>query len=136
VRDNGKPLRVAYVGGTAIPFTGTAEYYDRYIASAKKMGDAAADYGATVLLSNHTEFDNAYYKAPRRKPRDGRTESFRCRRGRRRGLFHGGSGLRFRRQASGRRSMIQAGGEHYEKTLAGVISDRRVLFRERATKRR
>ncbi len=63
VRDNGKPLRVAYVGGTAIPFNGTAEYYDGYIASSKKVGDAAAAYGATVLLSNHTEFDNAYWKA-------------------------------------------------------------------------
>jgi metallo-beta-lactamase class B len=63
VKDNGKPLRVAYVGGTAIPFNGTAEYYDGYIASSKKMGNAAADYGATVLLSNHTEFDNAYWRA-------------------------------------------------------------------------
>ena len=63
VRDNGKPLRVAYVGGTAIPFNGTAAYYDGYIASSKKMAKAAADYGATVLLSNHTEFDNAYFKA-------------------------------------------------------------------------
>ena len=63
VRDNGKPLRVAYVGGTAIPFNGTAAYYDRYIASSRKVAKAAADYGATVLLSNHTEFDNAYFKA-------------------------------------------------------------------------
>jgi metallo-beta-lactamase class B len=63
VKDNGKPLRVAYVGGTAIPFDGTAAYYDGYIASVKKMAKAAADYGATVLLSNHTEFDNGYYKA-------------------------------------------------------------------------
>jgi metallo-beta-lactamase class B len=63
IRDNGKPLRVAYVGGTAIPFNQTAEYYDGYIASSKKMAKAAADYGATVLLSNHTEFDNAYWKA-------------------------------------------------------------------------
>ena len=63
VRDNGKPLRVAYVGGTAIPFNGTAAYYDGYIASSKKMAKAAADFGATVLLSNHTEFDNAYFKA-------------------------------------------------------------------------
>ena len=62
-RDNGKPLRVAYVGGTAIPFDGTAEYYDTYIASVKKMGKAAADFGATALMSNHTEFDNGYYKA-------------------------------------------------------------------------
>ena len=63
IKDNGKPLRVAYVGGTAIPFNGTAAYYDQYIASAGKFAKAAADYGATVLMSNHTEFDNGYYKA-------------------------------------------------------------------------
>ena len=27
------------------------------------MAKAAADYGATVLLSNHSEFDDAYFKA-------------------------------------------------------------------------
>jgi metallo-beta-lactamase class B len=63
VRDNGKPLRVAYVGGTAIPFDGDATYYEGYIASSKKMAKAALDYGATVLLSNHTEFDNGFFKA-------------------------------------------------------------------------
>ena len=63
VRDNGKPLRVAYVGGTAIPFNGSAAYYDSYIASSKKMAKAAADYGATALMSNHSEFDDAYFKA-------------------------------------------------------------------------
>jgi metallo-beta-lactamase class B len=63
VRDNGKPLRVAYVGGTAFPFNGTAAYYDGYAASSKKMAKAAADYGATALLSNHSEFDDAYFKA-------------------------------------------------------------------------
>ena len=63
VRDNGKPLRVAYVGGTAIPFNGNAAYYDRYIASSRKMAKAAADYGATILISNHSEFDDAYFKA-------------------------------------------------------------------------
>ena len=63
VKDNGKPLRIAYVGGTAIPFNGTVAYYDGYIASSKKFARAAADYGATVLMSNHTEFDNGYYKA-------------------------------------------------------------------------
>src|SRR5436190_4525426 len=57
VRDNGKPLRIAYVGGTAIPFNGTAEFYDRYIASSQKMAKVAAGFGATALLSNHTEFD-------------------------------------------------------------------------------
>jgi metallo-beta-lactamase class B len=63
VKDNGKPLRIAYVGGTAIPFNGDAAYYDGYIASVRKMAKAAADFGATALLSNHTEFDNAFYKA-------------------------------------------------------------------------
>lgn len=63
MRDNGKPLRVAYVGGTAIPFNGNVTYYDRYIASSNKMAKATADYGATVLLSNHSEFDDAYFKA-------------------------------------------------------------------------
>jgi metallo-beta-lactamase class B len=63
VRDNGKPLRVAYVGGTAIPFNGSAEYYDAYIASSRKMAKAAADFGATALLSNHSEFDDAFFKA-------------------------------------------------------------------------
>jgi metallo-beta-lactamase class B len=62
-KDNGKPLRVVYVGGTAIPFDGTPAYYDTYLASSKKVANAAAAYGATVLLSNHTEFDNAYFKA-------------------------------------------------------------------------
>lgn len=63
VRDHGKPLRVAYVGGTAVPFNASAAYYDRYLASTKKMAKAAADYGATVLMSNHSEFDNAFFKA-------------------------------------------------------------------------
>jgi metallo-beta-lactamase class B len=63
VRDHGKPLRVAYVGGTAIPFNANAAYYDGYIASSKKMAKAAAEYGATALMSNHSEFDDAYFKA-------------------------------------------------------------------------
>ena len=63
VRDNGKPLRVAYVGGTAIPFNARAAYYDGYIASSKKMAKAAADYGATALMTNHSEFDDAFFKA-------------------------------------------------------------------------
>jgi metallo-beta-lactamase class B len=63
VRDQGKPLRVAYVGGTAIPFHASADYYDTYIASSNKMAQEAADFGATALLSNHSEFDDAYFKA-------------------------------------------------------------------------
>jgi metallo-beta-lactamase class B len=63
IKDHGRPLRVAYVGGTAIPFNADAAYYDQYLSSSRKMARAAADFGATVLLSNHTEFDNGYYKA-------------------------------------------------------------------------
>jgi metallo-beta-lactamase class B len=63
VKDRGKPLRVAYVGGTAFPFNANAAYYDRYLASSKKVAKAAADYGATALLSNHSEFDDAFFKA-------------------------------------------------------------------------
>ena len=62
-KDNGRPIRVAYVGGTAIPFNEKAAWYDGYIASSKKMARAAADFGATALISNHTEFDNGYFKA-------------------------------------------------------------------------
>jgi hypothetical protein len=56
-------MRVAYVGGTAIPFNGTSAYYDGYIASAKKMAAAADAFAATALMSNHSEFDDAYFKA-------------------------------------------------------------------------
>jgi metallo-beta-lactamase class B len=63
VRDNGNPLRIAYVGGTAVPFNASAAFYDTYISSSNKMAKAAAEYGATALLSNHSEFDNAYFKA-------------------------------------------------------------------------
>ena len=63
VRDNGKPLRVAYVGGTAIPFNASEAFYSRYLASSRKMTRAAAGYGATALITNHSEFDDAYFKA-------------------------------------------------------------------------
>ena len=33
-----------------------------YIASQRKLAKLAADSGATVLLSNHSEFDDAYTK--------------------------------------------------------------------------
>jgi len=63
VQDNGSPFHIAYVGGTAIPFTADASFYDRYIVSSEKMARAAIDFGATALMSNHTEFDNAFFKA-------------------------------------------------------------------------
>jgi len=62
VKDHGRALTVAYSGGTAFNFPRTAENFAMYEATQKKMGDAAAAAGATVLMSNHTEFDGAYDK--------------------------------------------------------------------------
>jgi len=62
VRDNGKPMEVAYSGGTAFNFPSTAPNFDTYIASQRKMAAAAAAANATILMSNHTEFDNAVPK--------------------------------------------------------------------------
>ena len=62
VKDNGKPLNVAYSGGTAFNFPSTVPNFDTYISSQSKMRDAAASSNATILMSNHTEFDSAYQK--------------------------------------------------------------------------
>jgi len=62
VKDNGKPLTVAYSGGTAFNFPSTAANFDTYIKSQNKMAAAAATANATVLLSNHSEFDAATTK--------------------------------------------------------------------------
>jgi metallo-beta-lactamase class B len=62
VKDNGKPLNVAYSGGTAFNFPSTVPNFDIYIASQRKMAKAAADSNATILMSNHTEFDSAVPK--------------------------------------------------------------------------
>ena len=40
-----------------------AARWDEYIESQKRIAKAAADAGATVILSNHSEYDNAYTKA-------------------------------------------------------------------------
>ncbi len=62
VKDNGKPLTVAYSGGTAFNFPNDVAHFDTYIASQRKFAQAAADAGATILMSNHSEFDNAVTK--------------------------------------------------------------------------
>src|SRR5215468_8840447 len=59
VKDNGTPLTVAYSGGTAFNFPNDVPHFDIYIASQRKMAEAAANAGATILMSNHSEFDNA-----------------------------------------------------------------------------
>ncbi len=71
VTDNGKPLTVAYSGGTAFNFASTATNFDTYIKSQHKMAAAAVAANATILMSNHSEFDSAITKIrmlPSRKP--------------------------------------------------------------------
>src|SRR5712691_2205704 len=62
VKDSGKPINVAYSGGTAFNFPSTAPNFDTYIDSQRKMAAAAASANATILMSNHSEFDNAFSK--------------------------------------------------------------------------
>ena len=67
VLDRGKPVNVAYSGGTAFNFVNNTpdpgiKNFQTYIDSQKHMAANAADSGASVLLSNHSEFDNAVNK--------------------------------------------------------------------------
>jgi metallo-beta-lactamase class B len=64
VKNEGRTVTVAYSGGTLTGAFGTnGARWDEYIESQKRIGKAAADAGATALLSNHSEYDNAYTKA-------------------------------------------------------------------------
>jgi metallo-beta-lactamase class B len=64
VQDQGKTIMVAYSGGTLTGAFGTnGTKWDEYIASQKKIAKAAADAGASVILSNHSEYDGAYTRA-------------------------------------------------------------------------
>lgn len=67
VLDRGKPVNVALSGGTAFNFVNNTpdpgiRNFQIYIDSQRHMAEKAAATGATVLLSNHSEFDNAYNK--------------------------------------------------------------------------
>jgi len=67
VLDRGKPVNVAYSGGTAFNFVNNTpdpgiKNFQTYIDSQKHMAEKAAAAQATVLLSNHSEFDNAVNK--------------------------------------------------------------------------
>jgi metallo-beta-lactamase class B len=64
VKDGDRTLMVAYSGGTLTGAFGTdAARWDQYIESQKRIAKVAADATATVMLSNHSEYDNAYTKA-------------------------------------------------------------------------
>lgn len=64
VKDKGKTVMVAYSGGTLTGAFGTdGKRWDEYIDSQKRIAQAASAAGASVILSNHSEYDNAYTKA-------------------------------------------------------------------------
>ena len=63
VKDGGRTLTVAYSGGTAFNFPRSARAFEIYRDSQSKMGAAAKAAGATILMSNHQEFDGAHDKA-------------------------------------------------------------------------
>jgi metallo-beta-lactamase class B len=67
VFDRGRPVNVSYSGGTAFNFPNRTpdpgiRNFQTYIDSQKHMAAQAAATGATVILSNHSEFDNAFNK--------------------------------------------------------------------------
>ena len=64
VKDKGKTVMVAYSGGTLTgAFGADGKRWDEYIDSQKRLAQAASAAGASVILSNHSEYDNAYTKA-------------------------------------------------------------------------
>jgi metallo-beta-lactamase class B len=64
VFDNGRPVSVAYSGGTAFNFVNNTpdpgiENFQIYIDSQQHIAQQAEAVDASVILSNHSEFDNA-----------------------------------------------------------------------------
>ena len=64
VKDQGRTVMVAYSGGTLTgAFGANAARWDEYVASQRRIAKIAADAGAAVMLSNHSEYDGAYTRA-------------------------------------------------------------------------
>jgi metallo-beta-lactamase class B len=61
-KDHGRPVSVAYASGTAYTAYDKA-FFDNFITSQRKMAAAAAAAKATVVISNHSAFDDAWTKA-------------------------------------------------------------------------
>jgi metallo-beta-lactamase class B len=62
VHDHGKPLTVAYSGGTEFNFVNDLQHFDTYLASERKFAAIAAAAGATIILGNQSQFDGAALK--------------------------------------------------------------------------
>jgi len=62
VHDNGKPLTVAYSGGTEFNFLNDVPHFDTYLASERKFAAIAAAAGATIIMGNQSQFDGAASK--------------------------------------------------------------------------
>ena len=64
VKDQGRTVMVAYSGGTLTGAFGTdGARWDEYITSQRRIAKVAAEVEASVMLSNHSEYDGAYTKA-------------------------------------------------------------------------
>ena len=67
VLDRGRPVNVVYSGGTALVYEWDQREWSiknlqTYIESQRHLAAKAKEAGATVLLSNHSEFDEAWKK--------------------------------------------------------------------------
>jgi metallo-beta-lactamase class B len=67
VKDRGRVVQVVYSGGTAFNFVNKTpvpgiKNFQTYIDSQKHIAQKALESGATVVISNHSEFDNAVNK--------------------------------------------------------------------------
>jgi metallo-beta-lactamase class B len=59
VHDESKPLTVAYSGGTEFNFVNDVPHFDTYLASERRFAGIAAAAGATIIMGNQSQFDNA-----------------------------------------------------------------------------
>jgi metallo-beta-lactamase class B len=62
VHDRGKPLTVAYSGGTEFNFVNDVPHFDAYLSSERKFAAIAAAAGATIIMGNQSQFDGAAVK--------------------------------------------------------------------------
>jgi metallo-beta-lactamase class B len=62
VHDHGKPLTVAYSGGTEFNFVNDVPHFDTYLDSVRRFAGIAAAAGATIIMGNQSQFDGAALK--------------------------------------------------------------------------